>query len=139
MMKNELEALTRHEVTLEEFKRVEAIYMADERMTKEEAAKVWKALYGDAAKKRDALVKGDPTADEFCDCIDFSRRYTHDGYAAKFTIRGRLYEFETDGRAYFWQGREIVRVDIAKGTREYGPVVYNLLKDDRRMHVTPAA
>ncbi len=139
MMKHELEALTRHEVTWEEFERVEAIYMADGRMTKDEAAKVWRALYGDAAKARDARVKGDPTADEFCDCIDFSRRYTHDGYAARFTIRGRLYEFETDGRSYFWQGREIVRVDIARGTREYGPVVYNLMYEDRRMHVTPAA
>ena len=139
MNKQELDNLTKHESTWEEFDRVEAIYMADGRMTKDEAAKVWKALYGEAAKARE---NAEPTADEICDKIatGYGIHYTHDdGYEARITIRGRFFIFTTDGRRYFWQGREVVRVDVARGERVLGAKVYNLLYDDRRMHITTAA
>ena len=40
--------------TIEEFEKVEQIYMSCDWMSKEDAAKVWKALFLEAAKKRQA-------------------------------------------------------------------------------------
>ena len=54
MLKQELDKLTRHESTPEEFKAIERIYMMREEMTKDEAAKLWKACFLDAAIKREA-------------------------------------------------------------------------------------
>ena len=54
MTKQELDKLTRHESTWEEFTAIERIYMAREDMTKEDAAKLWKKCFFEVAAKREA-------------------------------------------------------------------------------------
>lgn len=61
MMKHELDALTGHESTLEEYEAVEAWYMRAPGATKEDAAKVWKTMHLAAARQRENPI---PTAKE---------------------------------------------------------------------------
>lgn len=53
MMKEELDKLTKHESTWEEFEAVEAWYMKAPDATKEKAADLWRHLYLPAAKERE--------------------------------------------------------------------------------------
>lgn len=57
MLKEELDKLTKHESTLEEYEAVEAWYMKDGKASKEDAAKLWKTMYLDAAKAREEAAR----------------------------------------------------------------------------------
>lgn len=54
MLKKELDNMTRHESTWEEYNAIDRIYMMRDDMTKEDAAKLWKACFLDVAIKREA-------------------------------------------------------------------------------------
>lgn len=57
MLKEELDKLTKHESTWEEFEAVEAWYMKAPDATKEKAADLWRYLYLDAAKGREEAAR----------------------------------------------------------------------------------
>ena len=95
MNKQELDNLTKHESTWEEFAAIERLYMAAQDMTKTEAAKLWRRCFLGAGERR-------PLA----------------GRVRRIRVRGQLYRFtDTSSRGEtVYHCEAVLAVDIARGT-----------------------
>ena len=98
MTKQELDKITRHESTWEEFTAIERIYMMRDDMTKEEAAQFWKKCFFTAAAKREAEKAELHIKDAFRVFLatELRRGWTKATFEAKnkiFLDDGRIYEF----------------------------------------------
>lgn len=68
MLYDELKKLTKGEATVEEYNVVNKAYMESDNMTKEEAAEVWKKLYG---KKHREIKRENARIDALCHDFDW--------------------------------------------------------------------
>jgi len=121
MNKAELDALTKHESTAEEFDSIERLYLAAPDMTKADAANLWRRWFLEAARKREAEEKRHANG---CELIDALRqdvqRHPCAGRTRRIRIRSRLYRFTQGGGPYTetYCCHEVVKVNIARGTDE---------------------
>ena len=119
MNKQELDNLTKHESTWEEFAAIERLYMAAQDMTKTEAAKLWRRCFLGAALAREAAYGEPANKRELLDAIqkDIERRPLA-GRVRRIRVRGQLYRFtDTSSRGEtVYHCEAVLAVDIARGT-----------------------
>lgn len=118
MNKTELDNLTKHESTWEEFDAIERLYMAAN-MTKEEAAREWRRCFLPAALLREEEAKRPANGEELLAVLRAAiQRHPCAGRTRRITVGSRLYRFEEErGRdAGVFHCEEVLAVDIARDT-----------------------
>ena len=94
MNKQELDNLTKHESTPEEFAAIERLYMAAQVMTKTEAAKVWRRCFLGAALAREAAHREPANRRELLDALrEDCQKHPCAGRVRYIQIRGTHYRF----------------------------------------------
>lgn len=126
MNKAELDALTKHESTAEEFDAIERLYLAAPDMTKADAANLWRRWFLDAARKREAEEKRPADGGELVDALrNDLQHHPCAGRTRRIRIRTRLYRFKGGyGRnENEFHCDEVLAVNVATGedrTRNVG-------------------
>lgn len=119
MNKQELDNLTKHESTWEEFDAIERLYMAAQDMTKTDAAKLWRRCFLGAALAREAAYGEPANKHELLDALQTDiRRHPCGGRVRRVQVRGNLYRFtDTSSRGEtVYHCEAVLAVDIARGT-----------------------
>ena len=118
MNKTELDNLTKHESTWEEFAAIERLYMTAPNMTKEDAARTWRRFFLGAAIKREAAHAEPANRRELLDALQADIRRHPLGRVRRVQVRGNLYRFtDTSSRGEtVYHCEAVLAVDIARGT-----------------------